>query len=142
MFAHRQYATILQTSCVGRDFTCHVLRVFTERTSVDDRIFGIDVHVGHRSEIDLYAHFTTFARHFPSVGIEQTVILDAAQYYVAWESGRIFQAHGQTPFSVQGYHKWYVCPLLGLVGQYYLILYFTFGEQQAANIVFFDDFSQ
>ena len=54
VLADRKYTTILQPFGVGNNLVRHIERTFTEGTGIDDRILRVDIHIRHRSKVDLY----------------------------------------------------------------------------------------
>ena len=135
MLADRQNAATLQPTGIGHHLTSHFHRILSERARIDDRIFRIDIHIGHRSEIDLHPYLTALPSHLTPVFIQQTIVADTAQHHVARKRRNLLQTHAQSPFSVKSHQQGDSGHLLGLVGQNRLILHLPARKEQSAHLI-------
>ena len=57
-------------------------RIFGSFSLFYAHIFGIIINVEHGRKVHMYAQFATFARHFDSIAIEQSLVGDGAEYHI------------------------------------------------------------
>ena len=141
MLAHRKYATFFQSTGIGYYFIGHISRTFSKRTGIDNRVLRVDIHIRHRSKVNLHTEFPTLPGHLTTIFIKQTVILYTAQNHISGKYWCTSQAHGKSPFAVKGYHQRNICHLLCFIGQYRLVFHQSTGKEQAAHFVAIHNFT-
>ena len=117
----------------------HQIRTSSERAHVDDWILRVDVDVGHGGKVDLHTQLLALASHLTTVGIEQTIILYAAQHHVLGEGRQLLEPHSQPPLSIKGHQERHLAQLLGLVGQDGLIGQLSTREEQPTHMILLND---
>ena len=115
MFTDRQYPSILQTTSISYHFLSHIPRITTKRTGINNRIPRINIHISHRSKIDLHTYLLTLASYFLTIFIKQFIILYTSQNSVSWKTRSSFQTHSQPPFTIKSNEQRYFCQTLRII---------------------------
>ena len=122
MFYRRQHAVILQTLCISKRFRNYILNIRTKRTIAYNRIFGIGIHIHHRSKVPVNSHFLCifcyFRRHF----IDQIIILNRSKGHRPREFVRCFYSLIKSPFGIHTKEHRHSGSLLKFIYQHYFLL--------------------
>ena len=133
VFGYGHHPLGLESAGIGDGFGRDVVEPLPERPFADDRVAGVAVDVEHRGKVDLNAHAAALAAHGASIFIEQGVVLDSPQHHVHRESGRVGEAHGQPPLTVEGDEQRHPGQRLAVVGECALVGGGADIEEEAAN---------
>ena len=123
MLAYGKYTTIFQSTCISYHFIRHIYRTFSKRAGIDNGILRIDIHIRHRSKVDLHANITALPGHLAPVLIEQAVVLYTAQNHISRKHRCTPQTHGKSPLTVEGNHQRNICHFLRFISQCHLIFH-------------------
>ena len=122
MFYCRQHAVILQTLCISKRFRNYILNIRTKRTIAYNRVFGIGIHIHHRSKVPVNSHFLCifcyFRRHF----INQIIILNRSNGHCPREFVRCFYSLIKPPFGIHTKEHRHSGFLLKFIYQRYFLL--------------------
>jgi hypothetical protein len=142
MFGYREYSAVFQPPGIGDNLIGNVHRIFTERAGVDNRILRIDVDIRHRSKIHLYTKFPALPCHFPTILIEQGIVLYTSQYHILRKDGCTPQTHGKSPLTVERNQQRNIRHALRFIRQHGLVLHQSAGKQQTADFIILDNLTQ
>ena len=142
MLAYRQYSSFFQAGCVSDNLICHLYRIFSERTGINHRILRIDIHIRHRSKINLSPNLFALAGYFTPIRMNQPIVLNTAQHHISRENRCAAQTHCQPPFSIESNHNRYFGLPLRPIRQVDLVLQFSTGKKKSAHFISINGFTQ
>ena len=100
VFSSSQHSIGPSAADVGGHKIANLLRVFTERTSVDDGIGGIRIHVGYGKKIPMHADSASFLRSDASEGLGIVQFSGSAEGHGMGKYCRSVKAHGDAALEI------------------------------------------